>query len=51
MKNLRTLNVRCLDRKKNDDELIKWLKQQNLSSTCTIAKDSKYPEDIRLWIR
>ena len=50
MNNLRTLNVRCRDRKSNDDELIKWL-QTRLSSTCSFAKDSKSPNDLRLWIR
>lgn len=50
MKYLQTLIVRCRDRKTNDDEIIKWL-QQRLSSTITIAKHSKYPQDIRLWIR
>jgi hypothetical protein len=46
---LRTLNVRCRDRKKDDNELIKWL-QHHLPSTCSVAKDSRYSEDIRLWI-
>lgn len=50
MNNLRTLNVRCRDRKKNDDDLIKWL-QARLPSTCSFAKDSKFSNDIRMWIR
>jgi hypothetical protein len=49
MNHLRALNVRCRDRKRNDDELIKWL-QPRLPSTCSFAKDSKFPNDIRLWI-
>ncbi len=51
MTQLRSLNVRCRDQKKNDNELIKWLQQQRLPSTCSFAKDSKSPYDIRLWIR
>jgi hypothetical protein len=50
MKHLRTLNVRCRDRQNNGDELIKWL-QHHLPSTCTFAKDSRFSNDIRLWIR
>lgn len=50
MKHLRTLNVRCRDRKSNDDDTIKWL-QRCLPSTCTFARDSRHPQDIRLWIR
>ena len=51
MINLRALNIRCRDRDKmNDDGLIKWL-QSRLPSTCTIAKDSRSSDDIRLWIR
>ncbi len=50
MNHLRALNVRCRDRKKNDDEIIKWL-QHRLPSTCSFAKDSKFQNDIRLWIR
>ncbi len=50
MNHLRTLNVRCCDRQENNDQLIKWL-QSRLPSTCTIAKDSRCSEDIRLWIR
>ena len=50
MNSLRTLNIRCRDRKRNDYQIIKWL-QQRLPSTCSIAKDSKHSEDIRLWIR
>jgi hypothetical protein len=50
MKHLRTLNVRCHDRKSNNDDIIKWL-QRSLPSTCSFARDSRYPEDIRLWIR
>ncbi|CAF1245128.1 unnamed protein product [Rotaria sordida] len=50
MNHLRALNVRCRDRKKNDDELIKWL-QARLPSTCSFAKDSRFSNDIRLWIR
>ncbi|CAF1002006.1 unnamed protein product [Rotaria sp. Silwood1] len=50
MNHLRALNVRCCDRKKNDDELIKWL-QSRLPSTCSFAKDSRFSNDIRLWIR
>jgi hypothetical protein len=50
MNNLRSLNVRCRDRRKNDDELIKWL-QHHLPSTCSFAKDLKSSNDIRLWIR
>lgn len=50
MKHLRTLNARCRDRKSNDDDTIKWL-QRSLPSTCTFARDSRHPEDIRLWIR
>jgi hypothetical protein len=50
MTNLRSLNVRCRDKRENDDELIKWLKNY-LPSTCSFAKYSKFPNDIRLWIR
>lgn len=50
MPKLRTLNVRCQDRKHNDQELIKWL-QNHLPSSCSVAKDSLSPNDIRLWIR
>ncbi|UJR24773.1 hypothetical protein I4U23_006147 [Adineta vaga] len=50
MKQLKTLNVRCRDRKTNNDELIKWL-QPRLPSTCTFAKDTKSSKDICLWIR
>ncbi|CAF1992297.1 unnamed protein product [Rotaria magnacalcarata] len=49
MNHLRTLNVLCRDRKRNDD-LVKWL-QARLPSTCSFAKDSTSPNDIRLWIR
>ena len=52
LKHLRTLNVRCLERKSNDDDTIKWLQsQRSIPSTCSFAKDSKYPGDIRIWIR
>lgn len=50
MKHLRTLNVRCRERKSNDDDTIKWL-QHSLPPTCSFARDSRYPEDIRVWIR
>ncbi|CAF1086179.1 unnamed protein product [Adineta steineri] len=49
MKYLRALNVRCNDRKDNE-ELIKWLKPR-LPSTCTFANDSTASNEIRLWIR
>ena len=49
MSNLRTLNVRCRDIKTSNNELMKWLKPR-LPSTCTIAKDARFPNDIRLWI-
>jgi len=50
MQHLQTLNVRCRDRKNNGDEIIKWLRPR-LPSSCTFANDSKFPNDIRLWIR
>ncbi|CAF1116807.1 unnamed protein product [Adineta ricciae] len=50
MKQLKTLNVRCRDRKSNSDELMKWL-QFRLPSTCTFAKDIRSSKDICLWIR
>jgi hypothetical protein len=50
MKYLRTLNVRCRDKTINKYNLIKYL-QHRLPTTCTIAKESKSDEDIRLWIR
>lgn len=49
MTHLRTLNVRCHD-KRNDNELMKWL-QVRLPSTCSFAKDARFSNDIRLWIR
>ena len=50
MPKLRTLNVRCRDRKPNDQELIKWLRDR-LPSSCSLAKDSPSSNDIRLWLR
>ena len=50
MPHLRVLNVRCRDGRKNDGELRKWL-QPRLPSTCSFARQSKTPNDIRLWIR
>ena len=50
MAHLRTLNVRCRDRQSNDQELLKWL-QARVPSTCSFAKDSSVPSDIRIWIR
>jgi len=50
MKHLRTLNIRCRERKNNDDDTIKWL-QRSLPSTCSFERDSRHSEDIRLWIR